>query len=259
MNEKNDLRQSIIESLDGAANPEIYPYLPYILQDSSEMGTDPRAVADLVKKHIKTKPFAALDLGCGKGAVAIRLAEMFDCHVTGIDGLPEFITDAQNFAKKQNVAHKCTFELNDARVRITTLQGFDLAILGAVGQLFGNMHQTLTLVGKTLKPGGHIIIDDGWIPDDSIAGYDRCLKKSEFYHQIETAGFEILEEKPFETNLINTANDEIWDAMKKRIDQLIEKEPQKRSVFEQYLEAQQHEIKMMATEIVCALWVLKMK
>jgi SAM-dependent methyltransferase len=259
MNETNDLRQSIIESLDGAANPEVYPYLPYILQDIREMGTDPDAVVDLVKKHIKTEPFAALDLGCGKGAVSIRLAEAFNCKVTAIDGLPEFIDDARYYAEKHKVSHKCRFIVDDARVSIKTLQNFDLAILGAVGRLFGNVFQTLTSVGKTLAPGGYIIIDDGWLPDDSNANYDRCLSKTEFYHQIETAGFDILEEKHFDKDFINAANDEIWIAMKKRIDQLIEKEPQKRNVFEHYLEVQQNEIEMMANEIVCALWILKIK
>jgi SAM-dependent methyltransferase len=259
MNETNDLRQSIIESLDGAANPELYPYLPYILQDLWEMGTDPRAVVELVKKHIKTAPFEALDLGCGKGAVSIRLAEAFDCRVTGIDGLPEFIDEARSYAAKYNVTHKCRFEVDDARVRIKSLQDFDLAILGAVGQLFGNIFQTLISVGKTLKPGGYIIIDDGWLPDDSNTTYDRCLRKSEFYYQIEKAGFDILEERRFDSDLFNAANDEIWIAMKKRIDELIEKEPQKRNIFEHYLEVQQNEIEMMTTEIVCALWILKMK
>lgn len=259
MNEINDLKLSIVESLDGAANPEIYPYLPYILQDIWEMGTDPGTVVDLVQRHIKIEPFRAVDLGCGKGAVSIRLAEVFNCHVTGIDGLPEFIEDARKYAEKYNVAHKCRFEADDARMRIKTLQNFDLAILGAVGQLFGNIYQTLSAVGKTLKPGGYIIIDDGWLPDDSNANYDRCLSKTEFYHQIETAGFDILEEKHFDPDFINAANNEIWIAMKKRIDQLIEKEPQKRNVFEQYLEVQQNEIEMMANEIVCALWILKMK
>jgi SAM-dependent methyltransferase len=259
MNEINDLKLSIVESLDGAANPEIYPYLPYILQDIWEMGTDPGTVVDLVQRHIKTEPFRAVDLGCGKGAVSIRLAEAFNCQVTGIDGLPEFIEDARNYAEKHNVSHKCRFEVDDARVSIKTLQNFDLAILGAVGQLFGNIYQTLTAVGRTLAPGGYIIIDDGWLPDDSNANYDRCLSKTEFYHQIETAGFDILEEKHFDKDFINAANDEIWIAMKKRIDQLIEKEPQKRNVFEHYLEVQQNEIEMMANEIVCALWILKMK
>ncbi len=253
----DDLQKSVIESLDGSANPELYPYLPYILQDLWEMGTDPKTVVQLVEKHISRRPLNIVDLGCGKGAVSIRLAEAFDCHVHGIDGLTEFIDEARKFAEKNEVSDKCRFEAGDARLRIHELKDYDVAILGAVGQIFGNMHETLTFVGKTLNPGGYIIIDDGWIPDESTSDDKRYLRKSAFYDQIAKSGFKIAEEKTFKQEFIDSANDAIFAMIKKRASELIEKEPQNRAVFEHYIEAQQHENQMMATEIVCALWLLQ--
>lgn len=251
------LKQSVVESLDGAANIAIYPYLPYILQDLWELGTDPQAVVELVKQHISLRPFSAVDLGCGKGAVSIKLAETFDCKVTGIDALPEFIDDARKVAAVLKVDHKCSFEVADARERIASLSDFDIAIIGAVGQLFGDTRQTLEKVGATLKSGGHIILDDGWLPDESNSGYSRCQHKSAFYQQISQAGFDIVSEINFEQDFINNANNEMMEAMKQRIDELIKSEPHNRELFLQYLRVQQFETDMMATEMVCALWLLK--
>ncbi|MBE0636972.1 MAG: methyltransferase domain-containing protein [Bacteroidales bacterium] len=253
----DDLEKSVVESLDGAANPRLYPYLPYILQDVWELGTDPGIVFELVQQHIQITPLKVLDLGCGKGAVSIRLAEALDCSVLGIDGLPEFVSDAQKYASKQNVTDKCRFETGDARIKVLDLKDFDLAILGAVGQLFGDIHQTLTIVGRTIKRDGYIILDDGWIPNESSTEYNRCLRKSEFYRQIKTAGFEIVEERGFDQGFIDEANRSIFEAIKKRIDELIQREPVKRTIFEHYLEVQKHENQMMATEVICALWLLK--
>lgn len=253
----DDLKKSVIESLDGSANPELYPYLPYILQDLWEMGTDPKTVVELVENHINRRPLSIIDLGCGKGAVSIRLAEAFDCRVLGIDGLPEFIDEAQKFAEKHEVAHKCQFRAGDARLLIHELKGYDIGILGAVGQIFGDIHQTLTTVGKALNPGGYIIIDDGWIPDESTSDDKRYLRKSAFYDQIAKAGFEIVEEKRFKQEFVDRANDTIFAMIKKRASELIEKDPQNRAIFEHYIKAQQHENLMMATELVCALWLLQ--
>ncbi len=253
------LKQSVVESLDGAANVAIYPYLPYILQDVWELGTDPQTVIELIRQHVSLRPFSAVDLGCGKGAVSIRLAETFDCKVAGIDALPAFIEDARRIAAELNVENKCNFEVADARERVATLKDFDIAILGAVGQLFGDIRQTLEKVGAALKPGGYIIIDDGWLPDDSTADYSRCLRKSAYYEQISQAGFDIVSEVNFEKDFINNTNNEILEAMKRRTEELIESEPENRELFLQYMQVQHYETNMMATEIVCALWLLKKK
>jgi len=46
-----DLRTSIAESLDGGANPELFPFLSYFLQDIEEMGTDLLLVENLIRSH----------------------------------------------------------------------------------------------------------------------------------------------------------------------------------------------------------------
>lgn len=254
-----NLERSVLESLDGSGNQEIFPYLPYILQDLWALGTDPQLVLSLATRHLKKSPLKILDVGCGKGAVSVILAINRDCTVLGIDGLPAFIQEAQIFAEKHNVADRCVFEVADARQKIMELRGFDLIILGAVGQILGNLCQTLTKVALALNPGGYVVIDDGWVEDNYPGNYSRCHKKSDFYKMIEDAGFELVDEILFDSDAMNEANNRIHEPLTKRVHELMGREPVKRPVFEEYLKAQEFEIGMMSGDVTCTLSLLKMK
>ena len=63
-----EIQNSIVEALDGP-DIELYPYLPYLLQDLWEIGADPSIMLALLKNNIKKKKLRIMDLGCGKAAV----------------------------------------------------------------------------------------------------------------------------------------------------------------------------------------------
>ncbi|NCC73103.1 MAG: class I SAM-dependent methyltransferase [Sphingobacteriia bacterium] len=252
------LQRSVAESLDGSTSSEIFPYLPYIFQDFWELGTDPVAVVQMVTKNIGTSGLKILDAGCGKGAVAIRLAEAIDCRIFGIDGMPAFIDEARKYASLLNLSEKCVFEVADIRVNIAHFSQLDLVILGAVGQVLGNMGNTIAAIRSALKPGGFLLINDGLLPDDSTLNDNRYLKKSQFYDQIISSHAEIIEERIFDRAFFNSQNNEIFTLIKKRVDELSETKPQLHEIFRQYLDKQQHEMKMMTTGIISGMWLLRL-
>ena len=135
-----------------------------------------------------------LDLGCGKGAVSIQMAEEFNCKCLGIDAIPEFIDYAKNKAKEFKVDHLCEFEVNDIRKRIETLPQFDVIILGSIGPVFGDYYKTLSTLSKNLKQNGIIIIDDGYIEDDSDFSHPLMQKKSAILNQIKESGMQLIDE-----------------------------------------------------------------
>ncbi len=94
-----DIKQKVTESLDGF-NPEIFPCLPYILQDLWQMGADPATVTGIIERNIQKTGLKALDIGCGKGAVSVSITEKFDCIVYGIDYMKEFIEVAKEYEFK---------------------------------------------------------------------------------------------------------------------------------------------------------------
>ncbi|MBN2613358.1 MAG: methyltransferase domain-containing protein [Bacteroidales bacterium] len=190
---RNDLDKSIIESLDGS-DDRLLPHIPYILQDLWEIGADPAAMVSLIRDNIFKNDLKILDLGCGKGAISVNIAKELKLKVKGIDALPIFIGEAVKYAQKHQVNHLCEFEAGDIRSEINNLKGYDIVILGAIGPVLGNLRQTLQSIKRSLNTKGYVLLDDGYLDDEYTGNYDRCLRKSEFYHHIDSAGFKIVKE-----------------------------------------------------------------
>ncbi len=69
------IEECVVTAMDGT-NKELFPYLPYILQDVWEFGANPEAVISLISKYFShTAGLNVLDLGCGKGAVSIKVSQ----------------------------------------------------------------------------------------------------------------------------------------------------------------------------------------
>ena len=157
------IEESVVQAMDGS-DKELFPYLPYILQDLWEIGADPEAIIKLIKKHCgDPSGLTILDLGCGKGAVSVQVAQTLGCTCHGIDAIPEFIDFAQLKATKLGVNHLCKFETGDIREKVNDLSGYDVVILGAIGPVFGDYYYTLMTLERCLKDNGIIIVDDGYI------------------------------------------------------------------------------------------------
>ena len=128
-NNQNNLEKSVTNSLDGK-NENLYPYFSYLLQDLWEIGASPAVIIKLLKNHADPENLLqVLDLGCGKGAVSIQLAQHFNCHCLGIDAYSDFIESADEYAEKHQVRDKCTFKVGDI-MRILGI--FFWIIIGAI-------------------------------------------------------------------------------------------------------------------------------
>jgi SAM-dependent methyltransferase len=253
-----EIKKSIVESLDGF-DIELFSYLPYILQDLWEIGADPLIMLNLITGNISNKNLRILDLGCGKGAVSINVAKEIECTIKGIDAMPDFIESAKKYAKEFNVEDKCDFEAGDIRIKIKELKDFDVIILGAIGSVFGDLYTTLKNLTASLNSSGYVLLDDGYIPDESPTNYNRCLRKTDFYHQITYAGFEIVQEIIFEKDAIEDSDKIIYDSIEKRISELIKEYPDKKKLFNGYLKSQEYENYILANELITGTWLLQLK
>lgn len=251
-----DLKKCVSESLDGF-DAELYPHLPYILQDLWILGADPKTMQKLVADHIKKEKLKVLDLGCGKGAVSIPLAEKLKCEVLGIDAIHEFIDEARLYSKKYGVEDICRYEVGDIREMIRSLKGFDVVVLGAIGPVFGNLQETLTRLKSVINRPGYVLLDDGYLEDDSKAGYDRALRKSNFYGQIASAGYRIVQEDLITKSDIEEYDLFVLDSIRKRVHELITRHPDKKELFLGYLKSQEEETDVIENELITGTWLLK--
>ena len=70
------IEESVLASLDGS-DKELFPYLTYILQDLWEIGANPAVIIKLIDNQFTIgNNLKVLDLGCGKGAVSIKVADI---------------------------------------------------------------------------------------------------------------------------------------------------------------------------------------
>jgi len=251
-----DVILSVVDSLDGK-NPELYPYLSYILQDFTEIGADPEVMVQLIKKHIPAGFLQIADLGCGKGAISVAMAKEFNCNVTGIDAMPDFIESAKEFAKKEEVSEKCKFFTGDIRTEILSLKGFDLVVLGAIGNVLGNVGETLTKVQKILNPDGYVLLDDAWSKQADNRADIIFPTETAYYSMIADAGFKVVEMDVADMADHSGQENIMMGCMQTRCDELALQHPQLSHIFNQYIQNQQHEFNMMKFELTCATLLLK--
>ena len=251
------LEESVIRAMDGS-DPDLVPYLPYILQDSWEIGTDAETVIRLISRHFpETDTLQVLDLGCGKGAISVQVAKALKCICHGIDGIPEFIDEANSKALEYGVSERCRFETGDIRQEINRLPQYDVIILGAIGPLLGNYFQTLTTLKDCLRSGGAIIIDDAYIEDHHDFLHPLVLKRSDMLNQIREASMTLVEESLFDGDKVAANNDPLMDSLVVRCKELAQKYPTKKELFLNYIKQQQEESRILEEEVVCTVMLLK--
>ncbi|MBA4409759.1 MAG: class I SAM-dependent methyltransferase [Bacteroidota bacterium] len=253
------IEESVVTAMDGS-DKELFPYLPYILQDLWEIGTDPDALIKLISKHFAScAGLKVLDLGCGKGAVSVKVSKSLRCNCYGIDAVSEFIEYAQQKALEFQVEHLCTFETGDIRERVKDLSGYDIIILGAIGPVFGDYYTTLTSLSRCINKDGIFIIDDGYIENNSNYSHPLILEKETINKMIDMAGMQLIEDEIIHRDDIKVSDDFIFVKLKMRCNELIEKYPDKREIFFDYLKKQEEENEVLENKIVCSTMMIKRK
>ena len=256
----DSLEQCIAKSMD-CRNIEIIPYLPYILQDFWEIGSSSETIKEIVEHQFLKYEYQMLqtvDLGCGKGAVSIKLTSDLKCHCLGIDANKEFIHEARIKAKELHIDSLCLFEVNDIRKRIKELAMFDVIILGSIGPVFGNYYKTLLSLSPILRDGGRIIIADGYIKDSNSFVSPYMLTRKTLIKQIQDAGMQLINEV-IDNDIIEQEKgyDKEFNYLEKRCRELIIKQPKKAKLFEEFIKKQNEEYNVLKNKVICATLIIK--
>ena len=243
-----------------AKTTELLPFLPYLLQDLWELGSDPRQMIGLMKKHITlTKNTKVLDLACGKGAVSVNIAKELGVNVFGFDLLPEFLEYAAQKAKELGVDALCHFAAGDVNEVVKTQRGYDCTIFGAAGDILGSPPQTLAKLAATVKPGGFVIIDEGYLPDEASNESVKYQNYELLYHSqwlrlFADNGLTLVEE-------LTATEDYDFDsdnrAIAARAAELSAKYPDKKAIFEGYVQSQLDECDDLENTIIAVTWLLQ--
>jgi len=252
----NTLDECIAAAMD-VQDTSILPFLPYIFQDFWELGTPPQLIIDLVQKNCKNySTLYVLDLGCGKGAVSVKLASALKCKCLGIDAIPEFIEVANEKAKEYDVDTLCCFEVGDIRKKIEELGKLDVIIFGATGPIYSDYYTALTTLLKHLTDEGVVIIEEAFIDDSSTFQHPLILPRKELFKQFEQAGMKIIDETVGSYSEFADSAKEM-DYMTKRCNELKTEFTEKSFLFENYVQNQASEYDALENKMSGSVMVLK--
>lgn len=237
----------------------LLPHLDELLVDFDELGSDPGLVTGWLGERGLGAGSRILDLGCGKGAVALGLARDLGCGVTGIDAYPPFIEEAQRRAAALGVAGRCLFRAGDIRLEAEKEAGYDAVLLLAVGSLFGSLKATVGALRRTVRPGGFMVIDDAYLLGQPVnfPGYHVLLDRGQTLAELGSHGDEVLVEK-----LVSRAESEAQNRLyQARIEErgrsLALRRPDLAPDVAAYVEKERRECEIIEGDIQSAVWLLR--
>ena len=259
----SDLISECADSID--ASVDMMPFIPELLSGLWDIGASSEKIIELIEENYGKDEASCIDLGCGKGSVAIKIAKNFKFNVFGIDGINEFIEEAKQYAKEYKVDYLCRFEVNDIKNVIYGDKKYDIVIMAAVGGVLGDIGITVKKLKPLTKKDGLIIIDDCVLSDDSSLSSKQtdwkvCSTKylsfSDAKKYIKSQDLEIIDyyiQPDFEMKQINDYNTRI---IEKNVERLKKKYPDKVRLFNKYLKNQIEESKELE-KTKGIIWILK--
>jgi SAM-dependent methyltransferase len=139
-------------------------------------------IEDIIEQLNLSNESRALDIGTGKAELLIRLVERYDVEAIGIDMSSPFLQEAHEQAAQRIPLKHFTLLEEDATTYTGDPESFDLACCLGACHIFGGFRETLNRLAQFVRPGGYILIGDGYWKQEPDAAYLQALQstKDEF-------------------------------------------------------------------------------
>lgn len=253
------LEDSIIHSLE--TKPELLRFLPELLVDLWSLGSKPEITLELVKSiNLNKDNSKILDLGCGKGAVSVTLAKNLNIQVKGIDAFKPFLEVAIQKAKEYNVSRLCEFVLGDIREAVKTEKDYDLVTYISLGGILGKFDEMVAQMRQTVKTGGYILIDDGFLKTGERIdreGYEHYFSHGETVKQLTSSGDQIVKEYIYPDAQLRELNQSYQSMIEKRSEEIIRRHPSHEKEIRDYVMKQRDECEAIEKYITGAVWIIE--
>jgi len=251
------LDEEVARTLD--AEVHLLPVLAELLADLQELGTPTEHILSALGSAGVQPGAAVVDLGYGKGAVAVALAERLGLRVEGIDGFPPFVEAARVLAAERGVSSRCFFRQGDIRSVLGSKGRYDVVLLLSVGPVSGDHQKTVADLRRLVRPGGWMVIEDGFLADGvaQSPGWEAYADNSETLRRLTAFGDELIQEIVSSAEETRSVNERNTALIRRRAHRLKAAHPDLAGAIEEYLATQERETEILGTQVTCAVWVLR--
>ncbi len=257
---RNTVTKTLLKEVAFAMEaPEcLLPHLPYLLQDLPSLSGAEDDVVEMLKEVGFPRGGTVLDLGCGRGDIAIRAARAFDAEVTGVDAHPPFIEIARQAAEQAGLQRRCRFVAADLRESLAEPARFDAVLMIAVGPVLGDPAETIGMLRAVVREGGWIVIGDGYLEDGvpPSAAYEGCLERDAMEAGLTRFGDTIVARRT-RSPAGRAFNALSLKTIPKRAAALAKRHPDLKEAMDQYVARQFEEVALMVGPVVPALWAIR--
>jgi len=243
------------------ADPALLPFLPELLADLEELGSDAEAIAEVVAELDLPDAARVIDLGCGKGAVALEVATELGLEVLGIELFAPFVEHCRALADEEGVSEQCEFLQGDIANLAGTLEPVDVVIFAALGDVLGRLDVTVEIIRRYLKPGGYLVISDGFVREagsTDFPGFERYAKHEETLARLLSQGDALVVELLLEDEEEEDDEEEDEGALiASRAARLSKAHPEMADAFMEFAAMQSSENAYIEENLIDAIWVLQ--
>jgi ubiquinone/menaquinone biosynthesis C-methylase UbiE len=145
---------------------------------TSAAHTDPEVLARVVALAAPEPEWITLDIATGTGHTAFALAGHVRM-VVGTDLTPEMLREAKSLRATKGIAN-VAFTLADVHCLPFPSATFHLITCRRAAHHFSQIQRALAEMGRVLRAGGRLVIDDRSVPEDDFV--DTCMNQLDRYH-----------------------------------------------------------------------------
>ena len=151
-----------------------------------------------------------LDVGCGKGEVLLRVMACYGATGTGLDLSESWLTEARARAEARVLPQPPTFLLQDANTYVPP-EPVDLAVCIGSSHAYGGYRDTLRALRQVIKPGGLLLIGEGYWKQDPAPEYLALLEASADELTDHAGNVAVAVEEKLTPLCASVSSDDDWD------------------------------------------------
>lgn len=236
----------------------LLPYAAELLADFDELGSDAELIVDVIRGLDLPVGARVVDLGSGKGAVALEIARETGFETVGVELFEPFVISSRTLTEAAGVIGHCRFVHGDVLNMAEQVGEFDVAVCAALGDVLGPLETTIDAVRRYVRPGGYMVISDAFVSESGSTqfdGFENYARLEETRRRLTTHGDELIHE------VIEEADDEEdsreADSIGNRASALARSNPLNAQALFAFAKAQEDQYAYMEDNLIGAIWVLK--